>query len=191
LKTSRLQSSWIKIGKKLEQNYEKILGIVEGGRTRVESMYNAILFLERNFDYSKEKIIFNDAVRPFVSTKTYNEMLRKLDYYEAVIFCSKIVTYLGYVEKTRFIKHTEKRDHWRLFCAPEAYRQSLLKQVVKKMNEQDITRYESFVEMLLSFFPDLKIYCYESEDFNMKITYKSDLLIADILLRNYFKHMKG
>jgi len=89
---------YLDLGKELESRYRKITKVVEGGRTRTESIYNSVLALDNNAD----KVVFIDAVRPFVPTRVFEDFVELLNHYDVVKFCSKIVDYLAFTDNPRF-----------------------------------------------------------------------------------------
>lgn len=171
---------YIPLGKEIASRYGEIVKIIEGGRTRTESIYNSALALEDNVD----KVVFIDAVRPFVLPHVFDEFIHLLEKHEAVAFCSKIVSYLVETDGRPFINRVEDRNKMRLCNAPTGYQASLLREVTSKVPREEILKFESEFEVILTYFPDVKIFTYESSEFNLKITYKEDLQLASILLHH-------
>jgi len=165
------------IGEKLQEKYPKIRKLVKGGKTRNESIYNVIISLEENV----EKVIFIDAVRPFVSSHIFDAFVELLENYEVVKFCSKIVDYIVEIDNS-LIKKVLNRNIMRLCSAPVGYRRATLQQMASKVSSDQFNKFESDLEIVLRLFPDIKIFSYESNEFNFKITYKKDLDIANALL---------
>ncbi|MDN5358871.1 MAG: hypothetical protein PWP76_714, partial [Candidatus Diapherotrites archaeon] len=153
--------------------------LVEGGRTRTESIYNTV----RELDESCKKVVFNDAARPFVPGYVLDEMLDLLDVYPVVKFCSKIVDYLMFVDDADSIQRIDDRSKWLLCKAPVAYRAEIMRDVLAKSTEEDILSAESDLELALAKIPGIKIHPYVSEVFNYKITYLEDLEIVRNLLK--------
>lgn len=172
-----INPKYIDLGNKLAERYSKVAKVIEGGRTRTESIYNSALVLEKDI----KKVVFIDAVRPFVPGYVFDNFIELLDRYEVVKFCSKIVDYLAFTENREFVKKIENRENWRLCKAPVGYQAELLKEF-SKIPREDIIKYESDLEVVLSMFPKARIYTYESSEFNFKITYKEDLKLAKALL---------
>lgn len=173
-----INPKYLELGEELVERHPKITKVIAGGRTRTESIYNSAL----NINDNVEKIIFIDAVRPFVPSYVFDNFLRLLDMYKVVKFCSKIVDYLAFTENSEFIKRIENREKWRLCKAPVGYRAEILRDI-RKIPRDEVLKFESDLELVLSRFPNVEIYAYESSEFNFKITYKEDLQIAKTLLR--------
>lgn len=171
---------YLGLGNELAERYPEITKVIEGGKTRTESIYNSALSLDPNVD----KVIFIDAVRPFVPSYIFEEFIRLLDEYEVVKFCSRIVDYLAFTENSQFIKKIENREKWRLCKAPVGYQAKVLRQITM-IPREEIFKFESDLEVVLSKFTNVKIYAYESSEFNFKITYKEDLQLAKALFRHH------
>lgn len=173
-----INPKYIELGHNLAEKYESITKIIEGGKTRTESIYNSSLEIEEGV----EKVVFIDAVRPFVQPYIFDEFIDLLSRYHIVKFCSKIVDYLAFTDNSKFIKKIENRDKWRLCKAPVGYQSEILK-VISQIPREEILKFESDLELILSKIPNIEIYAYESSEFNFKITYKEDLQLAKILLK--------
>ncbi|MCS7231882.1 MAG: 2-C-methyl-D-erythritol 4-phosphate cytidylyltransferase [Elusimicrobiota bacterium] len=174
-----IHPKYLDIGEKIQRKYEKVSKLINGGRTRSESIFNSISYIiDENLN---GKIIINDAVRPFVSSHTINEMLDLLNVYPMVVFCSKITGYLVFTGESNTIKKVEDRKFWRIISAPEGYRSDFLREVFKKIDRAEVLRYEAFIDLIITKCPEQYVYLYESEEFNFKITYNSDLKIASLL----------
>ncbi len=167
------------IGYNLAENYNHITKIIEGGRNRTESIYNSSL----EIDEDVKKVVFIDAVRPFVPPYIFDEFMSLLDKYKVVKFCSRIVDYLAFTGNSEFVKRIDNRDKWRLCKAPVGYQSEILKRI-SKTPRGEVLKFESDLELVLSKVPDAKIYAYESSEFNFKITYKEDLQLAKLLLKH-------
>ena len=173
-----INPKYLELGNELANRYKKVTKIIEGGRTRTESIYNSALAIDQDVN----KVVFIDAVRPFVPSYVFDEFVELLSEYDVVKFCSKIVDYLAFTGDSQFVKKIEHRENWRLCKAPVGYQAKLLREIVK-MPREEILKYESDLEVVLSKFPNARIYAYESSEFNFKITYKEDLQLAKALLK--------
>jgi len=165
-------------GKILNEMYPKVTKIIKGGRTRTESIYNSALEIKNS---NVSKVVFIDAVRPFVKPVVFNDFFKLLDQYDVIKFCSEIVDYIALTEE-KFIKRIQNRQNIRLCKAPVGYRANILNTIINNIESQKILNFESDLELVLSHFPHVKIYAYESTEINIKITYKEDLILAEKLL---------
>jgi len=168
------------LGYKLAEKYKHITKIIEGGRNRTESIYNSSL----EIDEDVKKVVFIDAVRPFVPPHIFDEFMSLLDKYKVVKFCSRIVDYLAFTGNSEFVKRIDNRNKWRLCKAPVGYQSEILRKI-SEVPREEVLKFESDLELVLSKVPSIKIYAYESSEFNFKITYKEDLQLAKLLLKHH------
>lgn len=59
--------------------------------------------------------------------------------------------------------------------------------LIKAIPREEVLNFESDLELIIKKFPEIRIYAYESREFNFKITYKEDLQLAKILLKHFSK----
>lgn len=106
--------------KYIKQLHDKYyVDVIEGGDTRNKSLYNALKYINDNFDCTK--VIILEAARPMITTEIINDYLMRLDAADAVITGQKIVASLGC-----YFKHIVNRDDYYLIEAPEAFNFKLL-----------------------------------------------------------------
>lgn len=117
LKSSKLIDRIIVTSQKqyIEQLHDRYgVDVIEGGDTRNKSLYNALKYIDKNFDC--DKVIILEAARPMITAEIVDDYLTRLDFADAVITGQKIVASLGC-----YYKHTVKRDDYYLIEAPEAF----------------------------------------------------------------------
>ncbi len=159
----------------IEENYFQVKYNIEciiGGKTRNESIKKAIDYVDKN--YTCEKIIFQDSVRPLVDNEVFESYINLLDDYDAVATKAEIIDALA----TSDLNHVNRSDYY-LLQTPEAFSFSCLKDNFseKKTDTAIITQLK-----------DYKYKIVKSNIFNMKITYPEDLFICEQLSRlNYYK----
>lgn len=141
-----------------------------GGETRNQSIYNSIEYVKNN--YKCDKIIFHDSVRPLISASKLEDIINKLDEYDAVVTSEAINDALVDVEYNHV-----KRDNFMLIQAPEAFKFSKLSAF--NPYSKDLA--------IISQLSEVNVCRVNSDVFNMKITYPEDLFICEQLARlNYY-----
>ncbi|WP_420544394.1 2-C-methyl-D-erythritol 4-phosphate cytidylyltransferase [Tepidanaerobacter syntrophicus] len=68
---------------------------MRGGKTRNESIYNAIKYIQKNFSNCKKKVIFHDSARPFINYNIINNYVDLLEENDAVITAVRITDSIG------------------------------------------------------------------------------------------------
>lgn len=102
----------------LEGKYSKLIAVVAGGRTRVESSFKGILKIA---PYNPSKVLIHDAVRPWVTNDLISRVVRKLDFADAVqpiVPVSQTIVkknYLGFWE-------TQNREDYATVQTPQGFK---------------------------------------------------------------------
>ncbi|NSW73704.1 2-C-methyl-D-erythritol 4-phosphate cytidylyltransferase [bacterium] len=148
--------------------------IVDGGKSRFESVKNAINEINIKNNY----IIIHDAVRPNFNFKNLKKMMKQIDAYDGIIPVEKIDSTIKNINNEKVVK-TLSRENLYLSQTPQVFKtQSLLKgyNKVKKIN-----KFTDESEMLER--NGFRIKSFLNKGDNLKITTKDDLEIFKKLLK--------
>ena len=161
--------------KSLCSKYENII-IVQGGKTRPESVFNAFSKIPTT---ECSHVMIHDAARPNVSINLINKMIAKSNYEKAIIPGLKVTDTLKEIENN-IVKQTINREKFITVQTPQLFAYSVLSKsytIVK-----DITKFTdegSLVEASKQ-----SVYVIEGEKTNIKITHPTDLSLLKILLKS-------
>ncbi|MDL2227839.1 2-C-methyl-D-erythritol 4-phosphate cytidylyltransferase [Bacteroidales bacterium OttesenSCG-928-K03] len=163
-----------------ENNYKKIDKIINGGKERYESSFNAVKAYE---DLDDCNLIFHDSARPLVSQRIIDETVAALKNYNAVsvaIPTTDTIYKINTTEKTL----ESVLDRSKIFCAqtPQAFKISIIREAYKLFFESSNFVATDDCGIVSRFLPNEKIYIVTGDIKNMKITYKEDIDIAEKLL---------
>ena len=136
---------------------------VIGGNTRQESVNNGLKYV------TSEYVLIHDGARPNYSINLVNNILEKLNTFNAVIPGLKVVDTIKEVKDNVVVK-TINREVLRSVQTPQGFKTSLIKEVHQKALNNDFTDDSSMVELL----SDEKVYVVEGEKNNYKFTEKED-----------------
>ncbi len=140
-----------------------------GGASRNASLKAGLDYIKEHFPEC-EKVIINEAARPFFTAEIADMYLSKLEEYDAVITTQKITDSLGGVGKW----YVNREDYF-LVQAPEAFRFGLLYRHFKPDSPITATSQQ---------LPEgSRVYNNFGFGGNMKITYSHDLLVAAELMK--------
>ena len=147
----------------------KNIKLIEGGKSRQESTFNALKYLIKKRGISK--VLIHDAARPNFSIKLLKSILTKMKNAEAVI--PKIDIYDAIKQKIDSSKSEyiidKNRDNFFLTQTPQAF-------VLKKIFNLHKNNYLKYRDDDISLFLDLnKVKFIDGEKNNFKITDQSDL----------------
>lgn len=141
---------------------------VQGGKTRNESLQNAMDYIAEHFP-DCEKFIENNAACPMITPELIDEFLTLLDEYDYVNTAYKITDALG-----SYKDRIADREDFYLIQAPDAYRFPLL----YKHFDVNSTLCHPAHQLPLS----ATEYRYFGYDDNYKVTYPQDIKIVEYLM---------
>ena len=155
---------------------KKIRSIIAGGKTRSDSVYNALKALDCDTDY----VLIHDGARPFVTEKLIVRILNEVKKYKAVICAVPCSATIKSADKYLNVQATLDRNKLWQVQTPQAFSYSLI-----------LKAYEMFAEEDLGFFDDAslvekiphKVKIVPGLNANIKITTAEDIQIAESLIK--------
>lgn len=160
----------------LKNSYKKISKLINGGKTRKDSSYVGINAIED----TEANVIIHDCVRPFLSQRIIKDCLDALQHYRAVDVAIPSTDTIVEVDKDNFIKHIPNRESLRSGQTPQCFKLS----IIKKAHElsKDETNFTDDCGLILKHNLS-EVYVIEGDIENIKITYQSDVFLADKLFQ--------
>lgn len=147
----------------------KVKKIVEGGKRRQDSVYNALM----NSECKKNDLILtHDAVRPYISRNKICEIIKSSIKNGSVIPGMPVSETVKRTNKQYFVEETISREKLFLIQTPQAFRYDILKKSFEKAIKENFigTDEAAIVENA-----GYKVKVIEGENANIKITVKADL----------------
>lgn len=162
--------------------FSKVKKIIQGGKERKDSSYNAIKEYENKKNIN---LIFHDAVRPFVSQRIINDCIESLEKYNAIdVAIPTADTIIQIDEISKTIENIPQRSKLQRGQTPQAFKLEIIKKAhelaIEDINEPMFTDDCGLVKQYLA---NEKIFVVNGEEKNIKITYKEDLLYAEKLIQ--------
>ncbi|HOK41504.1 MAG TPA: 2-C-methyl-D-erythritol 4-phosphate cytidylyltransferase [bacterium] len=154
------------------KNYkEKKIIITVGGKERYNSVFNGLKVLQ---NYKIEKVFIHDAARPFISLNLLNKLYKCSLKNSAVVPALKPADTIKEIYKNKIVKQTVNRNNYRLIQTPQVFDYNKLFNIYKKNKDwtnitDDAALFEKEKE---------KVKIINGEKYNIKITDKFDLLLA-------------
>ncbi|WP_038055939.1 2-C-methyl-D-erythritol 4-phosphate cytidylyltransferase [Thermodesulfobacterium hydrogeniphilum] len=155
-------------------NFKKVLKIVEGGKTRQESVYNGV----KACPEEAQIILVHDAVRPFVSFKIINDVIQASIKYGAAVPGIPVRDTLNKASKGKILQNIDRTGLFQI-QTPQGVRAEILKECLKKAQEQKLVFSD---ESSLLLYYGYKVHLVNGAFINFKITYFEDLLLAEKLI---------
>lgn len=163
-----------------EDRYEA-LHFSEGGSTRQESLYKALLYIKENFKETEDAIIIShDVARPFVTLRIIEENIQKCSEYEAVDTVIPAVDTIVQSINKKTILNIPNRSEMYLGQTPQSFKLSAFLKIYESLDETYLSSVTDAARILVEH--GCTVGLVEGELFNMKITNDYDFHIAQYLL---------
>jgi len=158
----------------LKNNVTKLTKLVEGGKTRFESVKNAIIQIEP--PSAGDIVVIHDAVRPNIDIYFINMLIEGIGRFDGIIPGLKIQETVKRV-KNGIVSETLNREDIYTVQTPQVFKYKSLSMAYKKCREKnDFTDESALVE-----YGGYRVKITDGRKDNIKITKQDDLLILKTL----------
>ncbi|MCL2321975.1 MAG: 2-C-methyl-D-erythritol 4-phosphate cytidylyltransferase [Oscillospiraceae bacterium] len=156
----------------------KVTKVVEGGKTREQSVYCGLKVLEKT---SCDIVVIHDGVRPFIRDVHIDEGIKNAWLYGASACGVRLKDTIKIINKNNFVKYTLNRDELISIQTPQCFKYEIIKEAFEKFKTylDDFTDDTSVVAQY-----GKKTYIYQGNYENIKITTMDDLQLAKIFLES-------
>jgi 2-C-methyl-D-erythritol 4-phosphate cytidylyltransferase len=149
--------------------------LVDGGEERFIS---AMKGLEAT---SGSMILVHDGVRPFINAELITRVLDAAVKHGAAMLGTPTVVQLKLVDDDEFISGSPDRSHSWLGQTPQVFQRELLEKAYAGAIADQYARVSDDADLVAEY-TGHKVKIVRSEDYNIKITTRTDLLIADQIM---------
>lgn len=149
--------------------------IVQGGKERQDSVYNALKAIENT-----DIVLIHDGARPFVSKEIIKNGIDGALKYGAAAPGVMPKDTIKVKNESSFSKETLKRDELVAIQTPQVFNYSMIMECHEKVKEENLIVTDD--TMVVEHYGN-KVYLYDGEYTNIKITTPEDLIMAEYLLR--------
>ena len=157
--------------------YKKVSKIIAGGNTRQESSYNGI----NSITDKDAKILIHDAVRPFVTKEIINNCILQLDEHKAINVAIESSDTIIEIDNENYIKNIPTRKYLKRVQTPQGFRLDIIKKAHQLASSRDDLSFTDDCGLVREF-NLAKIKVIEGSENNIKITYPSDIKIAENII---------
>ena len=154
---------------------KKLKCVVCGGRTRFESVKNALSASDKSCGF----IAVHDGARPLIDEKDIERVFADAERFGAAIAACQAVDTVKIVDESGFIVKTPPRENLFYAQTPQAFRRDLFEKCAAKIGEREVTDDASVLE-----FCGERVKITEISSCNMKITRPDDLAAARAVLES-------
>ena len=168
--------------------FGKVSRVIEGGFTRPDSTRRAIAALGTaagHADPAEVNVLFHDAARPLVGQEIIAASLRALESYQAIgvaVPCADTVVEVRGPVMTRM----QRREVLQRCQTPQGFRLSVIRQAYQLADADPGFATASATDdcgIVLRYLPGTPVAVVPGSERNIKITYPSDLIVAEALLQ--------
>jgi len=162
--------------KNIFKKQEKIK-IIEGGKTRQESVFNGINACKNPACKEPDFVLIHDGARPMVTPEIIKQAMQMVQKRHALTVASKTTDTIKQVDENLKIIKTLERNSLYNTQTPQAFDYNLIKNAHEKLKGQNFTDDAGMLEFL-----GHDVYILEGDYKNIKITTRNDLQIAKMYL---------
>ena len=161
-------------------NNEDII-LVEGGKTRNDTLMNSINYIEKNFGIDDDSIILtHDSVRPFVTHRIIKDNIDAAKKYGA---CDTVIPATDTIVESingESIESIPVRDYYYQGQTPQSFNIRKLFNLITSLTEAETNILTAACKIFT--LKDEHVHLVEGEVTNIKITYPYDLKLANTIL---------
>ena len=160
-------------------NFEERLILVEGGTQRQESVYNGLKVIN-NCDI----VLIHDGARPMVNKRIIEEGIKYANIYGACACGVRPKDTIKVKDHKGFSVSTLDRDNLIAVQTPQCFKYNIIMECHEKLKMQKVTVTDDTMTVGKYGY---KVFLYEGDYENIKITTPEDLLIVERLLEKKFE----
>lgn len=175
-----MSAPWIDtLASMLGNRYSKLRNILPGGGTRNDSTRAALVSLGDR----ECKVLFHDAVRPFVDERILFDCVTALDYHDAVDVVIESADTIVEISEDDAVVGIPDRSRLRRGQTPQGFLLSTIRKAYELAAANNFTGATDDCGVVLRFMPETRIAAVKGSEENIKITRPLDLITADRLFQ--------
>lgn len=164
-------------------DFRKVKAVIPGGAERYLSVWNALLYIEKEADLEEEHYIFiHDGARPFVEETILARVYENVQKTKACIAAMPVKDTIKIADEEGRVQATPDRNFIWMAQTPQVFERSLITRAYSELMQQScvhVTDDATVVEQILG----TRIQLVEGSYENIKITTPEDMEIARIFLK--------
>lgn len=156
-----------------KEQFTKNIKIINGGKTRAESVYNCIK------NTNSDIVIIHDGARPLIKQEYINKCIENIDEFKGVTIGVKSKDTIKIANENNMVISTTNRKNTWMIQTPQCFDRQTLLEMHEKYKSADVTDDCELLEK-----DNYKIKIIEGDYTNIKITTYDDFEIVNRLLNN-------
>lgn len=175
---------WVSYTKDLLKKYlgtMENVSIIPGGKSRNDTIMNAIDFIEKNYGLDENSIVItHDAVRPFVTHRIIEDNIKAVEEGAA---CDTVIPATDTIVESmdnHVISQIPDRSKYYQGQTPQSFKAKKFKDLYNSLSEEEKQILTDAAKVFV--IKGEKVTLVQGETFNIKVTYPYDLQVAETLL---------
>lgn len=160
-----------------KEKARKTIHLVAGGETRFESVKKALDLLDESYKH----VLVHDAARPFITKDLIDKCIQNLSQNEAVSCAIESTDTLVFTDEKGFANSFPERSTLYRVQTPQAFHLDVLKKTYSLASKEKKTDFTDDAS-LIHYYDLAPIFLVPGSEKNIKITYPSDLALAEQIL---------
>jgi 2-C-methyl-D-erythritol 4-phosphate cytidylyltransferase len=158
--------------------------IITGGATRSDSVRNALAYIGARYDQAETGVLIHDAARPLVTQQIIADCIQALKEHDAIgTAVPTSDTILAVTDGV--IAHVPPRETLYRAQTPQCFRlETIAKAHVLAAADPAFTPTDD-CGVVLRYLPGTPVHIVPGSETNLKVTYPTDLAVAEALLRTH------
>lgn len=164
-----------------KNNWKKVKKILKGGKERFESSLSAI---DAYRQFPSYNILFHDVVRPLVSDRIIDDVVKALETHNAVSVAIPSSDTIYQMNETQtFIKNIPNRSYLQRAQTPQAFKVAIIQKAYEIALKDTDFQSTDDCGVVAKYLPNEKVYVVRGEERNMKLTYPEDIYLMERFLQ--------
>jgi 2-C-methyl-D-erythritol 4-phosphate cytidylyltransferase len=160
---------------------DQVGAIITGGAARSDSVRNALAYIGLRYDQAETGVLIHDAARPLVTQRIIADCMEALREHDAIGTAVPTSDTILTVENG-VIAHVPPRETQYRAQTPQCFRLETILRAHALAAADPAFQPTDDCGVVLRYLPDTPVHIVPGSETNLKITYPSDLAIAEALL---------
>lgn len=157
--------------------------VIEGGKTRNDTLLNSINYINENFDIDDDSIIVtHDSVRPFLTHRIIEDNIEAAKKFGA---CDTVIPATDTIVESidgEVIENIPVRDNFYQGQTPQSFKINKLSELINSLSEEETNILTDACKIFVLKGED--VHLVKGDITNIKITYPYDLKLANTILED-------
>lgn len=160
--------------------------VITGGASRGETLLKILEYIKDNHSLEDCILLTHDAVRPFVTRRIIEENIAFCRKYGACNTCVRATDTVLHSTDGKFLDGTLNRSELFNAQTPQTFDAKELYGLINGMDRDNFLSLTDGASVYLTC--GKPVYIVNGEDFNIKITYRDDLILGEKILAEHFQN---